>query len=83
MVPELFLPSKFRLDRGVPSKEADIYPLGMTAYQVLTGRWPFYPRREGEVMLAATSGECPPKPENAEIGMTEVVWDLVRLLEGE
>jgi serine/threonine protein kinase len=79
MAPELLLSTKFGLDKGVPSKEADIYALGMTVYQVLTGRWPFYPRREAEVMHAVISGERPSKPENAEkIGITEVVWDLLR-----
>ena len=79
MAPELLLPPKFRLDKGIPSKEADIYALGMTVYQVLMGEWPFYPRREGEVILSVISGERPPKPENAEeIGMTEAVWDLIR-----
>ena len=76
--PELLLPDKFGLEKGVPSKEADIYALGMTVYQVLTGTWPFYPKREVEVMHAVISGERPPKPENAEeIGMTEVLWDLL------
>ena len=78
MAPELLLPTKFGLERGVPSKEADIYALGMTMYQVFTGKWPFFPKREVEVMHAVMSGERPPKPENAEgIGMTEVVWDLL------
>jgi len=79
MAPELLFPADFGLDKGVPSKEADIYALGMTVYQVLTGKWPFFPRREEEVMLAVTSGKRPPKPKNAEgIGMTGVVWDLLR-----
>ena len=77
--PELLFPTKFGLDKGVPSKEADVYALGMMVYQVLTGKWPFYPRREAEVMHAIVFGERPPKPKNAEeIGMTEVVWDLLR-----
>jgi serine/threonine protein kinase len=79
MAPELLLPTRFGLDKGVPSKEADIYALGMTVYQVLTGKWPFFPRREAEVFHAVIAGERPPKPENAErIGMTEVVWNLLR-----
>ena len=79
MAPELLFPTRFGLDKGVSSKEADIYALGMTVYQVLTGKWPFYPRREAEVMHAVVSGERPPKPKNPEeIGMTEVVWDLLR-----
>jgi serine/threonine protein kinase len=84
MAPELLFSAKFGLDKGVPSKEADIYALGMTVYQVLTDKWPFFPRREAEVIHAVISGERPPKPENAEsIGITEVLWDLLRECWGE
>lgn len=54
MTPEL-LPAKFGLSKEIPSKEADVYAFGMTVYQVLTGKWPFFPRRETEVMLAVVS----------------------------
>jgi serine/threonine protein kinase len=78
MAPELLFSTKFGLKKGVPSKEADVYALGMTVYQVLTGKWPFFPKKESEVIHAVILGGRPPKPENAEgIGMTEVVWDLV------
>ena len=77
--PELLHPTNFGLEKGVPSKEGDIYALGMTLYQVLTGWYPFYPKREFEVIHAVIEGGRPPKPENAEeIGMTEVVWELMR-----
>jgi len=65
MAPELLLPEKFGLDKGVPSNEGDFYVLGTTVYQVLTGKWPFYPTREAAVVLAVISGERPPKPDNA------------------
>jgi serine/threonine protein kinase len=78
MAPELLLSAKYGLEKGVPSKEADVYALGMTTYQVLTGQWPFFPRREAEVMLAVLTGDRPAKPENAEvIGMTDALWNLV------
>ena len=78
MAPELLLPDKFQLKKGVPSLEADTYALGMTVYQVLTGKWPFFPRREAEVVYAVVSGERPAKPENAEeIGITDVLWNLL------
>ena len=64
MAPELLLPTKFGLTKGVPSKEADIYALGMTIYQVMTGKLPFPQRRKARVMYAVMSGERPPKPEN-------------------
>ena len=77
--PELLLPAKFGLEKGIPSKEADIYALGMTVYRVLTGERPFFPKMETEIVHAVMSGERPPKPGNAEaIGMTDAVWDLLK-----
>ena len=77
MAPELLLSAKYGLEKGVPSKEADVYALGMTIYQVFTGQWPFFPKREAEVMLAVLSGVRPTKPENAKgIGMTDALWNL-------
>ena len=78
MAPELLLPTEFGLEKAIPSKEADVYALGMTVYQVLTGKLPFFPRGEASVVVAVMSGERPPRPENSEeIGMTVVVWDLL------
>lgn len=79
MAPELLLPTKFKQDKGVPSKEADVYAFSMTVYQVLTGKLPFFPKREAEIMHAVMLGERPPKPEDAEeIKMTEVLWVLMK-----
>ena len=79
MAPELFLSAKFGLTKGKPSKEADIYALGMTIYQVLTGKLPFPQRRKARVMYVVMLGGRPAKPENAEeIGMTDVVWGLLK-----
>ena len=78
MAPELLHSARFGLEKGVPSKEADIYALSMTVYQVLTGQWPFYPKQKMEIVVAVISGKRPPKPKNAEeIGMTGVVWELM------
>ena len=75
--PEL-LSTKFGLDRAVPSNEADIFALGMTIYQVLTGKVPLSQVGDAWIMQAVISGERPPKPEDADqIGMTDVVWDLL------
>jgi len=77
MAPEL-LSTRFGLDRPVPSKEADIFALGMTTYQVMTGKTPFSQIGEGWIIHAVISGERPAKPENAkQIGMSYIVWDLL------
>jgi len=39
MAPELLAPSRFGLDECAPSKEADIYAIAMTIYQVCTTRF--------------------------------------------
>ena len=78
MAPELLLPTKFGLSKAVPSKEADIYALGMAIYQVLTGKRPFLQRRKARIICAVILGERPAKPENAEkIWVTEFVWNLL------
>ena len=79
MAPELLLPAEFGLEKAGPSKKADIYAFGMTAYQVLTGNRPFHPVRKAGIIRAVISGERPAKPENAEeIGMTDTVWNLLQ-----
>ena len=79
MAPELLLPAKYGLEKRVPSKEADIYALGMTIYQVLTGMRPFLPRRRARIIHAVILGERPAKPEGAEkIMMADDVWGLLR-----
>ena len=77
MAPEL-LSNKFGLDKAAPSKEADIFALGMTIYQVLTDKAPFCQVGDAWITQAVISGERPSKPEDAhEIEMTDVVWDLL------
>lgn len=77
MAPEL-LSTRFGLDRAVPSKETDIFALGMTSYQVLAGKKPFSQVGGARIAHAVISGERPAKPENAkQVGMTDVVWDLL------
>jgi serine/threonine protein kinase len=36
MAPELLIPEDFDLDKGVPSKQSDIYSFGMVIYEVLS-----------------------------------------------
>ena len=40
MAPELLVPSRFGLDKCVPTKGADVYAMAMTIYQVRVARCP-------------------------------------------
>ena len=80
--PELFFPSNFRLlDRCKPTKEADIYAMAMSIYQVLvvqlsahncilptqvlTGTPPSGKHDGRKVVFKVLAGTRPTKPENA------------------
>ena len=81
MSPELLAPSNFGLERSKPTREADIYALGLVIYQVydqdpgclsfthmvqvLTGEFPFRSLRTSELAYNVVQGARPSKPENA------------------
>jgi len=78
MAPELILPSMFGVDRCIPTKEADIYAVSMTIYQVLTGTLPFGSLTSSEVVFKVLKNEKPSKPANAlALGLTGKVWRLL------
>ena len=78
MAPERLVPSKFGLEDGTPTMEADIYAMAMTIYQVLTGTLPFGKRTGPEVMFQLLGGVRPSKPKNAlELGLSDEVWKLL------
>ena len=80
MAPELLYPTKYGLSRSQPSKEGDIYALGMVVYEVVTGVRPFGVEnyRANELAYKVLEGIRPVKPENADtIGFGGGVWGLV------
>ena len=80
MAPELLVPSRFGLDKCMPTREADVYAMGMVIYQVLTGATPFGKQTGPEVVIKVLGGVRPPKPTNAlDIGLSDKLW---KLLEG-
>ncbi|KAF9648265.1 kinase-like protein [Thelephora ganbajun] len=80
MAPELLVPSRFKLDKCTPTKEADVYAMAMVIYQVLTGTLPFGKLSGSEVVFKVLGGDKPSKPANAlELGLFDKVW---KLLEG-
>ncbi|KAF9647120.1 kinase-like protein [Thelephora ganbajun] len=78
MAPELLVPSRFKLDKCTPTKEADVYAVAMVIYQVLTGTLPFGKRSGPDVTFKVLGGDKPPKPANAlELGLSDKVWELL------
>ncbi|KAF9652316.1 kinase-like protein [Thelephora ganbajun] len=76
--PELLDPPVFGFKSCRPSKKSDCYSLGMTIYEVLTGRVPFYDVKTDAVMMRIVRGIRPERPHLSHaIGFTDPVWAIV------
>ena len=79
MSPELFEPRMFGVEDNRRTKASDCYALGMTVYEVLTGRMPF-PRHFKDVVvtLVLYKGDRPKRPQGAEgKWFTDDVWGIL------
>jgi len=79
MAPELFFPDKFgytgKLVKQLPSKETDIYAIGMTILEVLTGCVPFANVARNEtVIFKVMDGVRPDRPPS---GLSDTLWELL------
>lgn len=78
MSPELLDPEKFDLKDGRPTKRSDCYALGMTIYEVLSGRIPFYRHGNLIAILVILQGEFPERPQGTDgAWFTDEVWGIL------
>ena len=66
------LSTKFGLDKGIPSKEPDVYALGITVYQVLTGKQPFFTMMERSRRRRSRVEVLPSRMMRTELGRRQV-----------
>jgi len=78
--PEMMDPDRFgftkNLVSGLPSKSTDIYALGMTILEVLTGRVPFGRASVAGVVKKVVDGVRPDRPSSA---FSDGLWELLQL----
>ncbi|KAF5351141.1 hypothetical protein D9756_008335 [Leucocoprinus leucothites] len=79
--PELFLQDSQGED-SIPTPSSDVYSFACTAYEVLTGRIPFYEiKSEGAIILTKLSDSHPnpsrPLPKDAGEELTDELWRLL------
>jgi len=77
MSPELFYPEDFGLKDSRPTVYSDCYALGMTIYEVLSEKRPFF-QYCGCVIARIIKGERPGRPQGVEgTWFTDDVWDTL------
>lgn len=78
MSPELLDPERFGLKDGRPTKESDIYALGMVVYEVLRGQLPFPECNAAVVIRKVMDGERPGRPEGSQgAWFTDELWEML------
>ncbi|KAF9780780.1 kinase-like domain-containing protein [Thelephora terrestris] len=81
MSPELLDPEKFNFKDNRPTKSSDCYALGMTVYEVLSGRLPFYHYEDCTsyfIIAKVLDGAHPQRPQGAEgTWFINAVWSIL------
>jgi serine/threonine protein kinase len=78
MSPELLVPDQFGLGESRPTKASDCYALGMTIYEILSGKVPFYEYSTYAAVLKILEGKRPTRPQESEGGrLTDGIWEML------
>ncbi|KAF9780739.1 kinase-like domain-containing protein, partial [Thelephora terrestris] len=79
--PELLDPERFDFRDNRPTKSSDCYALGMTVYEVLSGRRPFYHYEDCNsysIIEKVLNGEHPQRPQGPEgTWFTNDIWSIL------
>jgi len=80
MAPELLMFSLLGSgEECMPSKESDVYSLGLIAYQVLSGVLPYDSiQKEPLIALEITQGRRPPRPPTDHQRLPDPVWKAIQ-----
>jgi serine/threonine protein kinase len=78
MSPELLDPESFGLEDSRPTKESDIYALGMVVCEVLSGQAPFPRHKDAVVIRKVLLGERPERPQGEQgAWFKDRLWEVL------
>ena len=80
MAPELLDPKSSKPEDTRPTKQSDIYALGMVVYEVLSGQKPFPGYMDITVMQKVIRDERPQRPQGARgVWFNNDIWEMLEL----